>query len=112
MEAVTKVSTRTGGVLNWKSADSDLFAVVVPSDREESAVVSQGDFAREIKMGRQPRSGDFPWPSAHSILNWIGGDKYMLALFWTKSSLMCKNLRICDLTPLFSMALLSVLDRP
>lgn len=25
-------------------------------------------------MGRQPRSGDFPWLSAHSILNWIGGD--------------------------------------
>ena len=78
MEAVTKVSTRTGGVLNWKSADSDLFAVVVPSDREESAVVSQGYFAREIKMGRQPRSGDFPWLSAHSILNWIGGDRSMV----------------------------------
>jgi hypothetical protein len=32
----------------------------------------------EIKMGRQPRSGDFPWLSAHSILNWIGGDTSML----------------------------------
>ena len=28
----------------------------------------------KIKMGRQPRSGDSPWLSAHSILNWIGGD--------------------------------------
>jgi hypothetical protein len=27
-------------------------------------------------MGRQPRSGDIPWLSAHSILNWIGGDTY------------------------------------
>ncbi len=25
-------------------------------------------------MGRQPRSGDIPWLSAHSILNRIGGD--------------------------------------
>jgi hypothetical protein len=27
-------------------------------------------------MGRQPRSGDIPWLSAHSILNWIGGDTF------------------------------------
>ena len=39
----------------------------------------------EIKMGRQPRSGDIPWLSAHSILNWIGGDVSMLAPFWRKS---------------------------
>src|SRR5213078_4486649 len=32
----------------------------------------------KVKMGRQPRSGDFPWLSAHSILNWIGGDISML----------------------------------
>src|SRR6266566_1385776 len=32
----------------------------------------------KVKMGRQPRSGDFPWLSAHSILNWIGGDTSML----------------------------------
>jgi hypothetical protein len=36
-------------------------------------------------MGRQPRSGDIPWLSAHSILNWIGGDIYMLNLFTAKS---------------------------
>jgi len=29
-------------------------------------------------MGRQPKSGDFSWLSAHSILNWIGGDVYMV----------------------------------
>jgi len=29
-------------------------------------------------MGRQPRSGDLSWLSAHSILNWIGGDIYMV----------------------------------
>jgi hypothetical protein len=29
-------------------------------------------------MGRQPKSGDFSWLSAHSILNWIGGDVYIL----------------------------------
>jgi hypothetical protein len=44
-------------------------------------------------MGRQPRSGDIPWLSAHSILNWIGGDALMLILFWLKSSAMCRNLR-------------------
>src|ERR1700686_1811646 len=44
-------------------------------------------------MGRQPRSGDIPWLSAHSILNWIGGDMSMLVLFWLKSSAMCRNLR-------------------
>ena len=44
-------------------------------------------------MGRQPKSGDIPWLSAHSILNWIGGDKSMLVLFWLKSSAMCRNLR-------------------
>src|SRR5207244_11678341 len=32
----------------------------------------------KVKMGRQPRSGDIPWLSAHSILNWIGGDTSML----------------------------------
>src|ERR1017187_7482291 len=44
-------------------------------------------------MGRQPRSGDIPWPSAHSILNWIGGDSSMLFLFWLKSRPICRNLR-------------------
>src|SRR5215470_16074458 len=29
-------------------------------------------------MGQRPRSGDFPWLPAHSILNWIGGDISML----------------------------------
>jgi hypothetical protein len=38
-------------------------------------------------MGRQPRSGDIPWLSAHSILNWIGGDTPMLALLAGKSRL-------------------------
>jgi hypothetical protein len=42
----------------------------------------------EIKMGRQPRSGDFPWLSAHSILNWIGGDTSMLDPFVKKSSIL------------------------
>jgi hypothetical protein len=36
-------------------------------------------------MGRQPRSGDIPWLTAHSILNWIGGDTAMLILFTAKS---------------------------
>src|SRR6266581_3555917 len=36
-------------------------------------------------MGRRPRSGDIPWLPAHSILNWIGGDTYMLDLLWGKS---------------------------
>ena len=39
---------------------------------------SDGKLTTTIKMGRQPRSGDFPWLSAHSILNWIGGDTSML----------------------------------
>ncbi len=33
-------------------------------------------------MGRQPRSGDIPWLSAHSILNWIGGDTYYANPVW------------------------------
>jgi len=37
-------------------------------------------------MGRQPRSGDIPWLSAHSILNWIGGDISMLDLSGQMSS--------------------------
>jgi len=45
-------------------------------------------------MGRQPRSGDIPWLSAHSILNWIGGDISMLFLFGLKSSVICRNLRV------------------
>jgi hypothetical protein len=44
-------------------------------------------------MGRQPRSGDIPWLSAHSILNWIGGDISMLTPFSAKSRSMCNNLR-------------------
>jgi len=43
-------------------------------------------------MGRQPRSGDFSWLSAHSILNWIGGDTSMVAPMPQKSSTTCKNL--------------------
>jgi hypothetical protein len=39
-------------------------------------------------MGRQPRSGDIPWLSAHSILNWIGGDTSMLDLSRQMSSLL------------------------
>ena len=46
----------------------------------------------KIKMGRQPRSGDIPWLAAHSILNWIGGDTYMLILFTAKSRGICRNL--------------------
>src|SRR5436309_1331623 len=42
-------------------------------------------------MGRQPRSGDIPWLSAHSILNWIGGDVSMLILSRPKSSVICRN---------------------
>ncbi len=62
-------------------------------------------------MGRRPRSGDIPWLSAHSILNWIGGDVSMLVLFGTKSSVMCRNLQGVglekdkELTPWFSIAL-------
>src|SRR5271157_1315614 len=62
-------------------------------------------------MGRQPRSGDIPWLSAHSILNWIGGDTSMLDLFTAKSRTMCRNLRrvssfaSCNgLKPLFPLA--------
>src|ERR1700685_2134827 len=44
-------------------------------------------------MGRQPRSGDIPWLSAHSILNWIGGDSSMLVLFGGKSRGMCRFLQ-------------------
>jgi Na+/proline symporter len=43
-------------------------------------------------MGRQPRSGDIPWLSAHSILNWIGGDIYMLILSAGMSSISCRFL--------------------
>jgi hypothetical protein len=39
-------------------------------------------------MGRQPRSGDSPWLSAHSILNWIGGDIPMLDRLSQKSSVL------------------------
>ena len=42
-------------------------------------------------MGRQPRSGDIPWLSAHSTLNWIGGDIYMLILWGVKSSVICRK---------------------
>ena len=41
----------------------------------------------KFKMGRQPRSGDLSWLSAHSILNWIGGDIYMV----DPSNLMSRN---------------------
>src|SRR5215831_10790965 len=51
------------------------------------------DCVRKIKMGRQPRSGDIPWLSAHSILNWIGGDISMLFLFTAKSRGFCRILR-------------------
>jgi len=43
-------------------------------------------------MGRQPRSGDISWLSAHSILNWIGGDIYMVALSGQMSRATCKEL--------------------
>ena len=43
---------------------------------------------QKIKMGRQPRSGDIPWLSAHSILNWIGGDTSMLDLSRQMSSVL------------------------
>jgi len=36
-------------------------------------------------MGREPKSGDFSWLPAHSILNWIGGDVFILALEMWKS---------------------------
>jgi len=51
----------------------------------------------KIKMGRQPRSGDIPWLAAHSILNWIGGDIYMLILFTAKSRGICRNLHPASL---------------
>jgi hypothetical protein len=54
-----------------KSAKSDTAATVLRSRQLRA----------EIKMGRQPRSGDIPWLSAHSILNWIGGDVSMLDPF-------------------------------
>jgi hypothetical protein len=44
-------------------------------------------------MGRQPRSGDIPWLSAHSILNWIGGDIYILDPSAEKSSILSAILR-------------------
>jgi hypothetical protein len=44
-------------------------------------------------MGRQPRSGDIPWLSAHSILNWIGGDTSMLILLLGKSRISCRFLQ-------------------
>ena len=47
----------------------------------------------EIKMGLQPRSGDIPWLSAHSILNWIGGDTSMLDPSSKKSSNLSSNRR-------------------
>jgi len=47
----------------------------------------------QIKMGRQPRSGDIPWLQAHSILNWIGGDTPMLILFPWMSRFCCRFLR-------------------
>jgi hypothetical protein len=47
-----------------------------------------------IKMGRQPRSGDIPWLTAHSILNWIGGDVFMVTPFTAKSRDICRNLRM------------------
>jgi hypothetical protein len=43
-------------------------------------------------MGRQPRSGDIPWLSAHSTLNWIGGDKFMLDPFAQKSRVLSRLL--------------------
>ncbi len=36
-------------------------------------------------MGREPKSGDFSWLPAHSILNWIGGDVFILAPVMGKS---------------------------
>src|SRR5450631_3025611 len=43
-------------------------------------------------MGRQPRSGDIPWLSAHSTLNWIGGDNFMLDPFAQKSRVLSRLL--------------------
>ena len=40
-------------------------------------------------MGQRPRSGDIPWLPAHSILNWIGGDTFMLVPSPQKSSILC-----------------------
>jgi len=50
-----------------------------------------GVISEPIKMGRQPRSGDFPWLSAHSILNWIGGDTSMVDRFSQKSSTVLRS---------------------
>jgi hypothetical protein len=51
-------------------------------------------------MGRQPRSGDIPWLTAHSILNWIGGDISMVTLLSRKSRTMCRNLQ-CGIGSVF-----------
>ena len=46
---------------------------------------------RKTKMGRQPRSGDIPWLAAHSTLNWIGGDSFMLDPLSQKSSIVLRR---------------------
>ena len=61
-------------------------------------------------MGRQPRSGDIPWLSAHSILNWIGGDTYYANPVWLevkgyvqKSAICCHQNSKSSITLLFAM---------
>jgi len=65
----------------------------IPYNKSHGSSMRRGEFWR-IKMGRQPRSGDIPWLSAHSILNWIGGDALMVTPILTKSRNICRNLRI------------------
>jgi hypothetical protein len=55
-------------------------------------------------MGRQPRSGDIPWLSAHSILNWIGGDTHMLILLIGKSRVSCKFLQAANHQPMMNFS--------
>jgi hypothetical protein len=46
-------------------------------------------------MGRQPRSGDIPWLSAHSILNWIGGDTHYANPVWLEVKGYVQKSAIC-----------------
>src|SRR5581483_3541415 len=62
-------------------------------------------------MGRQPRSGDIPWLSAHSILNWIGGDTSMLAPLASKSRPFRRPCTYLAATAQFGTRLIPASDR-
>jgi hypothetical protein len=87
--------------------NSHLAQVLIGESRPEESFRGheRWGFGRpELKMGRQPRSGDIPWLSAHSILNWIGGDTAILNLFAAKSRNIYRNLRMLNDTTLVSTA--------